>query len=131
MFFKRKNGWGSFSTQAFGTTKSSGSGNGFEIKTKLLVLRCFYHWSGKEGKRRDTKTAMQLDILCPKNMKQGGNFVHHSNLEELPTLQPLGWSLLYQQEQQIQNVIQELCWSQQLQIISNGSTCSVSGTLFA
>jgi len=49
---------------------------------------------------------MQLDILCPKKMKQGGNFVHHSNLEELPTLQPLGWSLLYQPEQQIQNVIQ-------------------------
>jgi hypothetical protein len=41
-------------------------------------------------------------------MKQGGNFVHHSNLEELPTLQPLGWSLLYQQEQQIQNATQEL-----------------------
>jgi len=74
---------------------------------------------------------MQLDILCPKKMKQGGNFVHHSNLEELPTLQPLGWSLLYQPEQQIQNVIQELCWSQQLQIINKGSTCSVSGTLFA
>jgi hypothetical protein len=36
-----------------------------------LVLRGFYNWSGKEGKRRDTKTAMQLDILCPKNMKQG------------------------------------------------------------
>ncbi len=81
--------------------KILGSGNGFEIKTKLLVLRCFYHWSGKEGKRRDTKTAMQLDILFPKNVKQGGNFVHHSNLEELPTLQPLGWSLLYRHEQQI------------------------------
>jgi hypothetical protein len=53
--------------------KILGSGNGFEIKTKLLVRRCFYHWSGKEGKRRDTKTAMQLDILFPKNMKQGGN----------------------------------------------------------
>jgi len=58
VFFKRKNGLGSFSTQDFGTTKSSGSGNGFEIKTKLLVLRCFYHWSGKERKRRDTKTAI-------------------------------------------------------------------------
>jgi hypothetical protein len=53
-------------------------------------------------------------------MEQGGNFVHQSNLEELPTLQPLGWSLLYQQEQQMQNVIQELCWSTQLQIISKG-----------
>ncbi len=73
---------------------------------------------------------MQLDILCPKNMEQGGNFVHHSNLEELPTLQALGWSLLYQEEQQVQNAIQELCWSTQLQIISKGSTCSVSGTLF-
>ncbi len=51
--------------------KVPGSGNAFEIKTKLLVLRGFYNWSGKEGKRRDTKTAMQLDILCPKNMKQG------------------------------------------------------------
>jgi hypothetical protein len=95
VFFKRKNGWGSFSTQDFGTTKRSGSANGFEIKTKLLVLRCFYHGSGKEGKRMDTKTAMQLDILFPSNREQGGNFVHHSNLEELPTLQPLGWSLLY------------------------------------
>jgi hypothetical protein len=63
-------------------------------------------------------------------MEQGGNFVHHSNLEELPTLQALGWSLLYQEEQQVQNAIQELCWSTQLQIISKGSTCSVSGTLF-
>jgi hypothetical protein len=86
VFFKRKNGWGTFSSQAFGTTKSSGSGNGFEIKTKLLVLRRFYLCIGKEGKRRDTKTAMQPDILCPKNMKQVGNFVHHSYLEELPTL---------------------------------------------
>jgi hypothetical protein len=66
--------------------KILGSGNGFEIKTKLLVLRCFYHWSGKEGKRRDTRTAMQLNIFRPKSMKQGGNFVHQSNLEELPTL---------------------------------------------
>jgi len=32
VFFKRKNGWGSFSTQAFGTTKSSGSGNGFKLR---------------------------------------------------------------------------------------------------
>jgi hypothetical protein len=37
---------------------------------------------------------------------------------------------LYQQEQQMQNVIQELCWSTQLQIISKGWTCSASGTLF-
>jgi hypothetical protein len=52
--FQEKKMVGKF--QAFGTTKGSGSGNGFEIKTKLLVLKCFYHQSGKEGKRRDTKT---------------------------------------------------------------------------
>ncbi len=70
---------------------------------------------------------MQLDILCPKNMKQGGNFVHHSNLEELPT----GLELIVSTRTANPKCDSGTLLESQLQIISKGSTCSVSGTLFA
>jgi hypothetical protein len=64
--FQEKKWLGKFQYSSFWNHKKFW---GLEMALKLRLSS--YNWSGKEGKRKGYETAMQLDILCPKNMKQG------------------------------------------------------------
>jgi len=87
VFFKRKNGWGSFDSQSFGTTKIFRFGNGFEIKIALgLQVLLLLEWKQRQEKDYPNCNATRHPLsqkhearrkFCP-SFKSGG--IAHSTV---------------------------------------------------